>query len=462
MAADIAWSVAGTLMLVQIYRHVALTWPQSYFGPGQPVVRYFSRTGFRFMLFRFLPPYLVFVVVGVYAQGNQTRVVWLCAGVYALTSSLLSLYSSARGVPDAPPLTAHRVVVLLAIAAGLGGCAWAAIATAPRIEAFAPQPAEVIANLVAAALAAILVVSFVSSTRNSDPPQSTFPADLTKEIEAIAIENCVDPALAVAIGYVESMQRPPWFRQLEQRTSRLRPSGSFGLFQVAGHGPVSDRESCRIALSRISGAFPLLDENRQGVEWSVRQLAEQHNPDARFSDMVYRTYAHMATYPIRYSGNVAPDRRHALDVWSIGRFGDRMRVRGTFWTAGDPATELVVETKTSDSGVPRRAPVRVTEGSTGRSAWFADLPLDAAIATVRVVLPRGRRSLGESLKVDLRDGWLVGRDLTLQDAEMLEATVAPTRGRTQVMGMDINTQNRSRARASAASSGWRRRRQQCR
>ena len=410
MIAALIWALIGTVVLVFIYRHVQQTWPQSYFGPAESVARFFSQTGLRYLLFRFLPPYLVFVAIGLYAPGAGMLPVVLCAIVYGATSTFLSIAASVRGVEHAVPLTIQRMLVLATIIVGIAGCAWAAAVTAPRLRPYAPDAADIVANVMAAALAAVLIASFLMSTRSVGPDRRGFPHELSSQIEAIAVENNVDPTLAVAIGYVESQQRPPWFRRLERLSARIRSNGSYGLFQVKNHGPVGDVESCRIALKRIQGVYPLLDSEHRGVPWSVRQCAEAHNPDARFANMIVAAYEQMSCYPRQQSNNHAPDLRPLLDLWSIGRFGDRMRARGTVWAATE---RVVVETHTLVDPAWSEVPTVVVAGAAGRSSWHADLKGDAVQVQIRTVSMLDGCFTGEAMVLDLRDAWLVTRDITL-------------------------------------------------
>lgn len=409
MIKQLMWASGGTLTLMLVYQHLRVTWPESYFGPAESVAYVFSRTGPRFVLFRFLPPYLVFVTVGVYGPEDANGTVWFCALLYIIASTVLSLGASARGVPNSAPLKIQRLLVLAVTAAALVGCAWLATATVPVAAPHAPELGEVLANLIAAALTAVLVVSFLMATRSSsEPARRALSFDTLREIEATAVECCVDPDLATAIARVENEQRPPWFRRLERGMHRLRPGGSYGLFQVAGHGPVSDRESCRIALEHLTGSWPILNSEGYPVDWSVFRIVEMHNPDSRFAERVSELYFDRTATRVKWSDGQAADQRPVVDVWSVGRFREQLRARGTFWIDIGPVS---VETRALGADDWKPSVVVLVNDGGPRIAWFADLPAESV--EFRVVWKARRRD--EHLVIDLRKYGVVQRETALRD-----------------------------------------------
>ena len=202
-----------------------------------------------------------FVLVGIYAAQPQASIVGT-AITYSVLSSGLSIRSSVTRAYGRVRLTRQRAAVLLVNVVGLAACAWAAVATFPLISSAAPPLSEIVANIIATLIAAVLAIAYFRSTDSNQESNlwsaESLPHEFETEIQSVAIDHCVDPVLAIAIARTESAQRPPWFRKLERTFSRLNPRGSYGLFQVAGHGPVRDIASCRIALSSIAGTYPLI------------------------------------------------------------------------------------------------------------------------------------------------------------------------------------------------------------
>lgn len=400
------WAVVGSAILILLYQHIRINWPESYFGPRESLAHYFSSGGLRFAVFRFAPPFLVFLLVGIYA-ADPTYAIIVTAVVYVLESTALSVRSSMRHEVGSVALTGQRIAVLAFVAIGLGASAALAALLAPIASPTFPSVGDVAANLVAALIAAVLAVSyFQGTTEMSD--RTDLPEDLTAQIRALALENCVDQRLALAIAYVENTQRPPWFRKIENLSARFNKRGSFGLFQVSGHGALDDVESCRVAMESLKGTYPLIDEYGEGVDWSVRAGAEKHNPDNRFAEMVAEAYMYLGSHALARADGDAPDGRPLLEVCQVGRFGDRMRIRGTFWA---PTEEVAVEL-IGDEAVPQPLEVSVNACS-GRSSWSADVPAGARRVLVRSVSELEGCFTSADVAVDLRRV-PVDRDLTLK------------------------------------------------
>lgn len=410
MWATVAWAAGGALSLLFLYRHIQVNWPQSYFGPTETLAQYFSGSGVRYVLFRFLPPYVMFVLVGLYSPGEPGAAVWITAGVYATLSTTLSIRSSLSREEGSVQLSGPRIAVLVSIVLGIGLCALAATHSVPAIAPSAPPIADIAANLIAALIAVALAVSYFMGTLAPTGRPNELPEDLTHQIRMIALDNGADQQLAIAIAYVENLQRPAWFRRLERIGARVHRAGSFGLFQVKGHGPVDDVESCRIAMRSLRGAFPLLDEHGFPVDWSVRQCAERHNPDAKFADMVSDVYRHLPVYPIEATSLRAPDGRPLLEVSAVGRFGSKMAVRGTYWSTTET---LAVDVYRLGTNVPTEITPTLAINDSGRSTWNASLASDITRLAVRSIASLDDCFTSEQIDIDLRRVE-VSRDLTLR------------------------------------------------
>lgn len=419
MLATLVWAFGSALTLIMLYQHVRLSWPGSYFGPTESAAQYFSGSGLRFAVFRFLPPYIVFVAVGIYGPDPRVTTVWVTAGVYAALSTSLSVRSSVVGEPGSVKFSGSRVVVLITILVGLALVALGATATASAVATSAPPLADVVANLVASLIAAALAVAYFVSTGNAGGTDE-LPEELVHAIRAIALDNGADPQLAVAIAHVENVQRPKWFRTAERVTAPLRRKGTYGLFQVASSKPLGDLESCHAAMPNLRGAFPLLLCEGCPVDWSVRHAAERHNPDARFAEMVADTYSAVPVYPLSASEAVAPDGRPLLEIITAGRFGARLALRGTYWSATE---SVVVDLYRPTTPAPDEVVPITIKNESGRSTWRVEFSADVARVVARSTSTLEDCFTSESVELDLRTAD-VRRDVTLKTAPQPAATTA--------------------------------------
>lgn len=422
---SIASGLAGAMLLVFIYRHLRTNWPQNYFGPRESIAHFISGNIVKYCLFRFAPPYLVFLSLSVYFG---TRSLIVATTSYIALSTILSIRSSVQNAPDSTPLTKQRLTVLLIVAAGLAATGTAAHLTSSPAAKYAPPFADVVLNVLSAAIVAALTAAFIFGTSNAEPASPRgMSDDLGFAIRMIALDNGADDRLAVSIALAEDAQRPYWFRRIENRLWRLNRSGSYGLFQVSGQGPMDDISSCRSAMPAIRGQFPLLHEYGFPVEWSVRAAAELHNPDHKFSEMVLSAYTQMHHPRIAESTVIATDGRPQLEIVAVGRFGTRMRARGTVWL--EHGEGLVVEAHTTIAAFPSELPVTLLQSAASRRAtWFSDLSIATYRLEVRTISEMNGCIVGESLGTDLKLP-NVARDLSLRSTA-LQPTIRATTSNT--------------------------------
>lgn len=438
--AEIAlWVVIATVMLLSLYQHQRLNWPLSYFDPAETLTAIVTRSPLRFIVFRFLLPYLVFLCVGIYASQPDATIWWVAVS-YTVCSSYLSVRSSVRHEPGSVRLTWRRCAVIAVIAAGLLVVAWIAVKTAPRMRLYAPEARAVVSDLVAAVIAAAMVIAYVNITSQGRGGLGASRLRLSEEMEtqirAIAIENSVDPRLAVAIARVENAQRPPWLRRVERLALRAGLPVTTGLFQVQSKTQVSDIESCAIAMAGLSGSFVVFDPSGRPAAWSIRACAELHNPDVRFAEAICDAYYDPAA-PFVAEAETAPDGRPMIDVLQVGRFAQRIRLRGTAWCEDDASVVAyahALRSSSASAAVPEgsglvtaqeaepqsdvdlRTPYPLTvvhAPSKGeRRGWWIDLSLSDLVVNLSLHVGLGECMGAINLRVDLRND-IVERDLTL-------------------------------------------------
>jgi len=88
----------------------------------------------------------------------------------------------------------------------------------------------------------------------------------------------------------ENLQRPPWFRSIENLKARVGLGGTYGIMQVRANHLITDRESIIIACEgHLRGALTFFRNGYPDAE-SVSGLARLHNDDPAFTGMVYQIY----------------------------------------------------------------------------------------------------------------------------------------------------------------------------
>lgn len=412
------WALVTAWALVMFYQHIRISWPENYFGPVDHVSYYFTRHGARYMLFRFAPPFAAFSLVGIY---GSTNVVTLSAVLYILYSVGVSALGSISRAHGSTPLTAQRLGVLAITATCTALSAWAAIKLAPSLAEYAPPFSGIISDLIVTLVVAILAVSYVTATHTGHTHTGALDEATAYRVRMVALDHSVDQRLAIAIAYTENAQRPPWFRRLENLVGKIRKGGSYGLFQVSGYGPVDDIESCRIAMTRLQGSYPLLSDYGDSPGWSIMRCAELHNPDLNFAKMVADVYYQFEENEIDRTKSRAPDGRPVVTVNSLTRFGDTICARGTFWAPNATLFAGVKDSLGQSSALDIESSVIA-----GRSSWRVLLGADAVRFVLRVRVTRGARVREREFNYDLADIELP-RDLTLRNIRAIPSSAAQPR-----------------------------------
>lgn len=406
------WALGATVCLVAMFQNIRIRWPENYFGAIESPSHLISRSPFRYLAFRFLPLLAVFTIVAAFSASPvlTTRISWIC---YMTVSAALSISSSLQRKPNAPTLTRPRQAVLAIIAVLTGIAGELAIPLGSLLRSNTPDWSSIISDIMAAFVASLVVIVYLQLSRNDlVPPHESrsIPRNVVTQIKAIALENSVDPQLAIAIAYVEDTQRPLWVRRIENATYIFNRQGSYGLFQVKGHGRISDIESCRIAMSRIRGSFPLLDEYGNAAHWSIVWMAEKHNPERDFAQYVAESYRQFPQYSLNETTIKAPDNRPLIQIMMVGRFGSQMRVRGTAFDSGN--VTILVHTIDSSRRISGIIDATIIAVRPGRISWFADIDVETSEVKVVVQEPDDDCMTEQSLSLFLADT-TVERDLTL-------------------------------------------------
>lgn len=90
--------------------------------------------------------------------------------------------------------------------------------------------------------------------------------------------------LVCSICIVENIQRPVWFRRLENLKARMGFSGTYGVMQVKNNKLISDVDSIMIAIRDY------LNETANYNEDELREVIGKYNNDPEYSKIVFKVY----------------------------------------------------------------------------------------------------------------------------------------------------------------------------
>lgn len=293
----------GVLFLVLYFRAVSLRWPESYFRLGSTLENIIASGPLRYIAFRFVPVFVtcLFVSVSVDRSGGRpVLVVTLVTAIHLLMTTGWATFQVLSG----RRFRSRRVPLLIAYFAVTVGVVAAAVVPLTfrnELEPVVPKPAELSGTLWTAAFAGLAgaYVAQLGLRRGERVARSInqSKAGIDKLLWTIAVDTArshgISPEVVFAFMVVENLQRPPWFRSLENRLGRIWGKGSYGILQVPSEYPISDEESIRQFIEARLVPVPELQEwHAEGGYYgvpednAVRAVAINHNHDAEYADSV--------------------------------------------------------------------------------------------------------------------------------------------------------------------------------
>lgn len=349
------------MALRAIYAKILSQWPDSYYSAEDLYAESLTKKLPKYLLFRFAPSVLILTIFPAFADSPRAVVV-LASALYLLFTGGVRLAKLRR--------ERGRLKGVLVFAFSSSVFCFASVVayfSTEWVSGNLPDGEDVIGELIQALLIALILFAFISLTdsgrydaKSSDAVEAR---QFSSSIVSAALENDADPKALLAIGLAESKQRPAWFRRLERVWGLFRPDGTFGLFQVKANRNVSDVESAMIAARRLSGFYPR-SEIFAASRNDVRAIAELHNPDPNFVEMVIGIYEDLELDLIDSSAGAAPDGRSTVEVWSYLHFADLTVLQGTVWGTGGLVARV--------DGV--HLPIERGSASGDRTSWNACVP----------------------------------------------------------------------------------------
>lgn len=300
LALSLAAAVAAVALQL-FFGLVAAKWPQSYYSATDAVDRRVSGKWYRFVLFRFLPVYVVLTAVaGAFAPSGPAAglVIGFTAAIHLLLTVGRALLSEARRLLTTPRI----MLVQLGVALGVGLTALAARYTLDFWVRYLPgfdKYIEVLSTGVVAAMATMYLQKWTTSTYSGfDYGENLFDRLPRAHIDSV-VRACkdftVDRDLALAILIAEQMQRPDSVRKLEYLVGRVNPRlvKTYGPMQGSSDPRVSDEESIRETVARLSGSVLPRDSYSSVREVDLLIAIERHNRSDVFLRLVQETFNHI-------------------------------------------------------------------------------------------------------------------------------------------------------------------------
>jgi hypothetical protein len=376
----VSGGIAAGLFLNVVYFGIQASWPENYTTIRNVIDKGARGSLVKYLLLRFLPTYVTATFTSV-TLARLDRPVWpavvaLLATHLAFTNmrAVLRLWTTAERTERSISLVSYHVATsFLILATGV-----LALGTSGAWAPLIPRPTELTTALWTGAFAAVIAAALQKMMRfhTASPGELMVKVradvghQLWEEIPAIAAENDCDPELIRAIVAAESLQRPRWVRRLERWKGRLIPKGTYGVGQVSAATPLDDAESLSRLCENFRGYFPARSKWGYVQEGRFMARLEGHNENAQFQRQVYEFYQELVPHSVAKTDADAADRRPVIEVVSVKRVHQQIRISGT---AAVYEGTLTVVAEPADSKVPDF--ITASHGGPQRGQWSLAAPL---------------------------------------------------------------------------------------
>jgi len=199
------------------------------------------------------------------------------------------------------------------------------------------------------------------------------------KIDESADESGVDRDLVRAIIITECLQRPRWFRGLENLAAKLGVKVTRGIAQnLVGRG--SDEQSIERLIETLRGVKLPASRPRAAVEAAL----ERHNGSTAFLRMAWEIYAALLARTLARSDEVDASNLPLLEVSESVRSGDN-------WVLAGSCSMDVLSIEAADFGGDIVSQATMYESSKNRRKFGLLIPVQYPYVTLKAAV-QGRHS----------------------------------------------------------------------
>lgn len=376
--------VSGTVILTTIYKALRSNWPTSYFSASDLMTDWFSVNLHRYLLFRFVPVFLVSLCACSGLENHMTERVAVGGAIAIIHISQTSLQAAIATREDRIQNRGAAVIAQISIALGVILTTTAAILCQPLFSDILPDWSDYFQAMITAVFVTCFGFAAIAITRRQEqgPIESVevLGQDLVNSIIRWSHQYKVDSDVALAIFATENSQRPKWVRRAEKTLGRFGLVRTFGLGQTSPTPPTSMDDDVRSTLA------PLADSNFSGIDQCGRRTwaevyFERHNHSQTFVDFAARRWQEY-------------DSRATKTEW-IGSTGNPIlrssyqlrRVAQTFVASGTATADVKVLIATAPDGSSQVVQLPpMSNRADGLREWNVSSPLISGSLRIEAVL----------------------------------------------------------------------------
>lgn len=403
----------GSVLLYLVFKLLKSDWPNNYSDMKNVVDSASRRNIWIYLAMRFIPMYLVSVLVASLSEstgGEVSITLSTCAVLHVCFTNLRPHILRRTLTPSRVRLryiaTSLSTIALISFATIFAAMTWS------YLTPLLPEADEVV-QAIWTALFVGLVVGLVRSFGRYDDSlenqleraEKELGEDLKQVIHREARRNDVSADFIQSVVLTECIQRPKWLRKIENIKGKFFGPGTYGVAQVPSDSPITDEQSIKLLCQMHKGYYPEIDAHEYDrfnrTLLSVR--LERINSSRIFTAQAIEIYESLSPYPRETSESYAKDGKSCVEILSLTREGAEWIISVSL---GPGSQYLGMTTTTRANRDETYSEVFLdTDPSIRR---FTDLRLPVAVSYVEfnivgIVLPDGR---SDSVSLDLRDPYV--------------------------------------------------------
>ncbi|MET4048858.1 hypothetical protein ABIB34_002980 [Rhodococcus sp. UYP5] len=373
MADTLLRVILGTAILTTIYSALRSNWPTSYFSASDLMTDWFSVNLHRYLLFRFIPVFLVSLCACSGLENQFTERVTVGSAIAIIHISQTSLRAAIASRADRIQNRSAAIIAQSLIVFGVLLTTAAAVLYQPLVSDILPDWSDYFQALITAVFVTCFGFAAITITRRQEQGPGESVEVLEKDFVSTIIRWShhykVDSDVALAIFATENSQRPKWVRRAEKMLGRFGLVRTFGIGQTSPTPPTSMDEDVQNTLAPLAGSN-FLGIDQYGRRTWAEVYFERHNQSQTFVDFAAQRWQEY-------------DSRTTKTEW-IGSTGNPIlrssyqlrRVAQTFIASGT-ATEdvklLIVTAPDGSSQVVQLPPI--SNRADGLREWNVSSPL---------------------------------------------------------------------------------------
>jgi len=249
------------------------------------------------------------------------------------------------------------------------------IFTRQSLAGLVPQPHALIEAIWTGLFVAVVanrLQHFTSSRATKqqlfDEARQAVPSELVRYCELEGARRGVEADVIIAMLYAEVLQRPRWWRRMEEAGGRLRRHGTYGITQASRTADVTDEDAIALLVDELRGA-PLPRAGGMVQDLYLRAAFERHHLDPVYVELAVGLYQELQSRNVAASDVLAEDGLPLVTVARMQRVGLEWQVSGTM-----ASSVTGLELAAGDLG--QVAVLTRPTSSPGRYSWMLAVPLE--------------------------------------------------------------------------------------